>query len=297
MSKPRQVLPEQFYLLTRRCTQRMFLMRPDDDTNNAFVYCLAEAAQRFEIDVLLPVAESNHHHTVIFDRHGRCPQFIEHFHKMFARCQNALRGRSENLWATVEPSVTRLVDRGAVIAKLIYAASNPVKDGLVEHVHHWPGVNGYGRLLQGRPMHATRPHYFFNRQGSMPASVTLNLAIPPELGPAQDVLDAVKAGVEAVERDKAEERRRTGQRVVGRRRILKQSWRASSTTEEPRVTLRPRFAARDATSRILALQQYRDFLADYRAARRDWLAGARVYFPVGTYWLRRFASVAVTTLN
>src|SRR5215212_10204097 len=46
MSLPRQVLPGQFYLITRRCTQRQFLLRPDRDTNNAFTYCLIEAAQR-----------------------------------------------------------------------------------------------------------------------------------------------------------------------------------------------------------------------------------------------------------
>jgi hypothetical protein len=50
MSLPRQVLQGTFYLLTRRCTQRQFLLRPDEETNNAFVYCLAEAAQRFDID-------------------------------------------------------------------------------------------------------------------------------------------------------------------------------------------------------------------------------------------------------
>jgi putative transposase len=70
MSKPRQVFTGQFYLITRRCTQRLFLLRPDDATTNAFIYCLAVAAQRFGNEVLLSVAESNHHHTVIFDRYG-----------------------------------------------------------------------------------------------------------------------------------------------------------------------------------------------------------------------------------
>ena len=56
-------------------------------------YCLIEAAQRCQIDVLLPCAMSNHYHAVIFDRWGRYPEFMEHFHKMFARSQNALRGR------------------------------------------------------------------------------------------------------------------------------------------------------------------------------------------------------------
>jgi hypothetical protein len=44
MSLPRQVLPGEFYLITRRCQQRQFLLRPDTATNNAFTYCLIEAA-------------------------------------------------------------------------------------------------------------------------------------------------------------------------------------------------------------------------------------------------------------
>jgi hypothetical protein len=58
---PRQVLPRQFYLITRRCSQRLFLLRPDPATNNAFLYCLIAAALRCEIAVLLPCAMSNHH--------------------------------------------------------------------------------------------------------------------------------------------------------------------------------------------------------------------------------------------
>ena len=85
---PRQVLPRQFYLITRRCTQRDFLLRPDAATNNAFLYCLIAAALRCEIEVLLPCAMSNHYHAVIYDRVGRYPEFLEHFHKLVARSQN-----------------------------------------------------------------------------------------------------------------------------------------------------------------------------------------------------------------
>ena len=81
----------QFYLITRRCAQRQFLLHPDAATNNAFLYCLIAAALRCEIDVLLPCAMSNHYHVVIYDRLGRYPEFIEHFHKLLARSQNALR--------------------------------------------------------------------------------------------------------------------------------------------------------------------------------------------------------------
>jgi hypothetical protein len=36
---------------------------------------------------------------VIYDRAGRYPEFIEHFHKLLARSQNALRGRWEAFWS------------------------------------------------------------------------------------------------------------------------------------------------------------------------------------------------------
>jgi hypothetical protein len=269
------------------------LLRPDDATNNAFTYCLAEAAQRFEIDVLMTCAESNHHHTTVFDRHGRYPAFMEHFHKMLARSQNALRGRWENFWAAEEPCATRLLDRETVIAQMVYAAANPVKDGLVERVHHWPGVNGYRYLLSGRPLRAHRPRHFFRNPGPMPEVVELTLTIPPELGPADEVIAEVRAGVEAVERRAAEERKRTGARVLGRRRVLEQSWKGSPTSLEPRRTLRPRFAGR-TEARAAALVDYKAFLAEYHDARARWLAGMRACFPHGTYWLARFAPAPVT---
>ena len=62
---------------------------------------------------------SNHYHAVIFDRNGRYPEFVEHFHKMFARSQKALRGRWENLWSSEPVCVVKLVGREAVIDKLV----------------------------------------------------------------------------------------------------------------------------------------------------------------------------------
>jgi putative transposase len=291
MSTPRQVLPGQFYMITRRCTQRQFLLRPDRATNNAFIYCLAVAARKYEIEVLISVAESNHHHTVIFDRYGRCPQFVENFHKLFARSQNALRGRWENFWAAEEPCITRLLDREAVVDKLVYAATNPVKDHLVERVHHWPGVNTYRNLISGRTLAVERPRHFFRSSGPMPESVELAMTVPVELG-GYDIIDEVRARVQLVEQAVAEERRRVGFRLVGRRAVLRQSWKDSPQTVEPRRRLRPRFAGA-AKVRVAALACYRQFVAAYRDARVRWLDRQPATFPIGTYWLLRFAAVSV----
>jgi hypothetical protein len=42
----------------------------------------------------------------------------------------------------------------------VCACDGPVKDHLVERVHHWPGVNGLAALLAQRPLQAVRPRQF-----------------------------------------------------------------------------------------------------------------------------------------
>jgi hypothetical protein len=52
-------------------------------------------------------------------------------------------------------------------------------------------------------------------------------------------------------------------------------------------------AARSKWARIEALLRNRAFLVDYAAARAGWQAGVAMTFPIGTYWLQRFANVPV----
>jgi hypothetical protein len=159
-----------------------------------------------------------------------------------------MQDRWENLWAAEEPCLTELLTRDAVIDKVVYAASNPVKDLLVERAEHWPGVNGYVLLMAKRRLRARRPVHFFRAEGVMPEEVELDLVIPPELGPAEEIRAAVRAGVESVEREMVEERRRTGKRILGRRAVRQQSWRSSPTSRKPRRTLRgPRCSAAPTT--------------------------------------------------
>jgi putative transposase len=269
------------------------LLRPDAATNNTFLYCLIDAALRCEIDVLLACAMSNHYHVVIYDREGRYPEFIEDFHKLVARSQNALRGRWENFWASEQTCVVNLVDRAAVIDKLAYTATNPVLGHLVERVHHWPGVNSLAALLAGRPLRATRPLHFFRTDGPMADAREMPLTIPPELGLAAAVISELRERVRAVELERAAERLRTGGRVQGRRAVLVQSWRDHPASCEARRNLRPRVATRSKWTRIEALLRNRTFAVEYADARARWRDGHPAAFTPGTYWLQRFASVPV----
>ena len=291
MSIPREVLPGRTYLITRRCTQRQFLMRPDRETNNAFLYCLAVAAERWRITVLFTAAMSNHHHTGIFDPDGTYPAFIEHFHKLFAKCQNVLRGRWENFWSSEQTSVVRLVDPNDTLDKMIYALTNPVKDGLVEKAHHWPGVTSLAFLLHGKSVVVSRPRHFFRDDGPMPETVSLSFGRPRgfEDLTERDFAALVLDRIQVAEELNAAERRRNGTRVLGRRTVLAQRWSDRPDSREPRRQLSPRLAARNKWSRIEALLRNRSFRDAYAAARAKFAAGIHdVIFPAGTYWLCRF---------
>lgn len=266
-------------------------------TNNVFAYCLAEAAHRFDIDVMMTTAESNHHHTDIFDRHGNVIPFVHRFHKLVAKAQNAHRGRWENLWSCEPPSIVRLEDTEAVIDAIVYTALNPVKDGLVATVREWPGVNGLMALLERRVIHVARPEHFFRSDGPMPEVVALELRLPAELGEPDGLRDVIRARVEEAESRLAEARSKAGVRVLGVRAILRQRWSASPRTSEPRRTRQPRTSAREFASWLLACIRAREFLGAYRSARERWLAGLEAVFPAGTYWLRRFAGVRVAALQ
>jgi hypothetical protein len=75
----------------------------------------------------------------------------------------------------------RLLHRHAVI----HGASNPVKDWLVERVHQWPVVNAEAAFIHRRSITPTRPRHFF--RVSMPAQVTLDRLIRPQLGDAAEI--------------------------------------------------------------------------------------------------------------
>jgi putative transposase len=293
VSAPRPIVPGCFIFVTRRCAQREFLLRPDDETNNAFVYVLAEAAQRFDMQVVLSQMLSNHHHTLLYDPHGKQVEFREHFHKFSAKCQNSLRGRWENMWAAEETCVIEIITPEDLLEKLVYVATNPVKDDLVEKVHHWPGPNFVSALLNGKVMKASRPRHFFRDDGPMPASIELRLGVPDHFEGRERLLAELRRRIGEAEVQCGEKRRAEGRSVLGRRRVLRQSPFSRPESHEPRRNMRPRVACRSKWQRIAALQRNKEWQAEYRDARERWKAGEPAVFPYGTYWLRRHAAVQV----
>jgi len=295
MSLPRQVVAGRVYLLTRRCSERRFLMRPDPATSNAFIYCLAVSAQRFDVQVVAFGAMANHHHVVAVDRAGRLPEFLQYFHRLFAAHQNVLRGRWESFWAASEQaSAVELVGPDDVLDKMVYAIVNPVKDHIVDQVHHWPGPNALEAIVKGTPLVAARPSRFFRPDGPLPERASLTLIRPPgfEHLTATEFADLLRVRVLDAQEKVRAARLAKGVRVLGRKGVLGQHWNDRPRSREQRRGISPRVASRSRWARIEAIQRNKAWLAAYVEARHRWLGGDHeVLFPAGVWQLSRHAGV------
>ncbi len=297
MTQPREIVPGRTYMITRRCAQREFLLRPDEKTTQTFLYCLANASRNTGVEVLFSTVMSNHHHTIVYDPHGRVSEFCHDLHSLTARAMNCLRGREENFWSRKSANILRLADRPAVIAKMAYAATNPVRAHLVEHGEHWPGLNTADVFFRGRTLRVDRPEHFFGEDSDLPETLSLTLGWPPHLGAVEDAREALRVLIDKIEGQMQQERVSRRICVLGRNAVRRQDFHARPSSEPPRRSLSPTIAAGDPATRVAAVLGYRAFLDAYRRARALWLAGLPALFPPGTYWLRRVPGVVVASLT
>lgn len=289
MTIARQVVVGLTYLITRRCTQRQMLLRPEAMVEQIFLYCLAEAAERFGITLHAFIAMSNHEHLLVRDNLGNFPEFLAHFHKMVAKAMNALRGRTENFWATEQPNAVHLVESQDRFHKLVYLLANPVADSLVDRVSDWPGACSFGLHLSGRTKTVKRPRCFFREDGKMPAEATLRIERPEGFAslPEDEWRTMLEDAVRREEERAREKRMAHGGRVLGRKAILRTDPTDKPKTVEPRRKLRPCIACLDEARRVQELGRLLAFRAERRAALLRFMAAeSDVFFPHGTYRVR-----------
>jgi REP element-mobilizing transposase RayT len=287
VTDPRRVLPGATYLVTRRCTQREFLLKPSALTNDIFKYVLAFAAARYKIRIHAVCVMSNHAHMVVTDPRANLPEFARVLDSVVAKALNALYQRSENFWAPYSYSAVQLISPDDVVEKIAYTLANPATAGLVEHGRQWPGVWSHPRSI-GQPGEVIdRPNHYFTPDGFMPEQVKLEFALPPGFESVEAFQALLVARLSDLERAAAAARQAEGLEVLGVRRVLKQRHTDRPSTVERRGTLNPRIAAGDRETRDAVLKQLVRFLDRHREALHRYCTGKRdAIFPRGTYLMR-----------
>ena len=290
MSSPRPIIPGKTYMVTRRCTQREYLLKPSPSLEQLILYCLAISTRRSGVVVHALTVMSNHYHLIATDPSGRLPEMCHWLHEFIAKAVNARLGRWENFWSSEPPSYVQLVGPDDVLAKTVYALANPVVAGLVSHGEQWPGI----RIFSPGLRRIARPAGFFRENGPTPEVATLTIVAPP-IGLSSH--QAYRRVLETVAEEEARVResfRAQGRTFLGARRVLAQRHDESPHSHEPRRTLSPTIACRNKWLRIETLQRCKQFVIAYRDALKRWARAARdVVFPAGTYALARRYGVLV----
>ena len=287
MTAPRQVLPGTTYLVSRRCLERRFFLRPSAEINATIGYILAVAAARYGVQLHAYCVLSNHLHLVLTDPDAKLPAFERDLDSLVARATNAMLGRWEYFWDPAGYSAVALEDPHAVVEKMVYVLANPVASGLVRRAADWPGLWSHPASIGGAPIAVARPSGFFRERGPMPSQAHLQLHLPPGILSGEAFAAKMLDLLRDVEDRTAAAHGATGRSFLGVARILAQRPSAQPPTLEPRRTLRPRVASRNQLTRADALRRLRNFVQDYRVARAAWCRGLRdVLFPPGTYLMR-----------
>jgi REP element-mobilizing transposase RayT len=286
-------VPGATYLVTRRCAQRQFLLRPSALTNGIFLYVLAVAARRFRIRVHAFCVMSNHYHLVVTDPDARLPAFSQYLDALVARAVNSTLGRWEAFWAPSTYSAVALASPGDVVAKVAYVVANPVTAGLVRRGREWPGLWSSPEQIGAPTLLVERPAAFFRPDGDMPTTVELEVTVPPGFDSDEEFGARVAEAVSMLEERERQNLARAGRSFLGARRVASQSPIARPFARERRKGLRPRVAARDRWKRLEVLSRLAEFVTQYREALDAWRSGLRdAEFPAGTYLMRVAHGVA-----
>src|SRR5512133_64478 len=288
MTPPRRVLPGTTYLVTRRCSERRFFLKPSRLTNDIFLYVLAIAAQRYGVLVHAFCVLSNHCHLIVTDEEGRLPAFMQYLDSLVARAVNASIGHFESFWAT-DGSYSAVEPLGPadILAKTAYVLANPVAAGLVQRGTEWPGLWTSPDQIGTATLSARKPERFFAPKSYLPAVAELELTVPRGFPSAAEFRSLVSAALSELEEKHHQETASKKRRFLGVARVLAQNPFARPPPGEPRFELKPRIAARDKWRRIEGLFRLKSFEQAYRQAWVERRSGApNVLFPAGTYLLR-----------
>jgi REP element-mobilizing transposase RayT len=287
MGRPiRRQAPGQYYLVTTRCHQARFFLRPDAALNSVVLEWLARTQQRFpSVTIHAICVMSNHLHLLVCDESAELADWASYFLGNLARAVNRLRGRRGSFFER-RYSAEPVLDVEALHDRLVYVVTNPVKAGLCRRARDWPGVVLFAEARVSESV----PVSWIDRSGKQEAGVGGAVAsgvarrvdgaviVDPIPSLDSEEIASVAQGVEVRERSLADERSGSRPRTMTRARVLAQSWQ--SAPRNPKRAPRPLCHAADPGLREAFARGFEAFVSGFREASARLRDGAReIRFP------------------
>jgi REP element-mobilizing transposase RayT len=293
MGRPiRRQEPGQYYLITTRCHQARFFLRPDSQLNAAVLEWLARGQKRFpNIRIHAVCVMSNHLHLVLRDEASELAPWASYVLGNLARAVNRIRGRSGSFFER-RYSAEPILDIEALHDRLVYVVTNPVKASLCERASQWAGVLLYApdqqrkeipvswvdrdAYRQAKPRGGDAP---LDRKAFGVAGTLVVDPIPAFDGPGAAT---VAASIEARERELAVEQRKARRLTLSPARVLAQHWH--DAPKRPERSARPLCHATDPAIRATFKKSFQEFMTVFWEASQRLRDGvSRVEFPAWSF--------------
>ena len=303
MSKPRRIVPNVTYFVTRRTTRRFFLLNPDRKRLIRAIYWYATAvlAEEFGIRVHAVQILSNHMHEVLTDTRGELPRFLQQRNRLFANAIKVLRGWPEEVFARGSASCVALYGEEAILRQIAYTLANAVEAGLAAQPEEWPGVTLAATDIGSRTISVERPSLYFDASNTRwPRVAKIDISVPSALEASfgrASAMERIVSTVGSAVRAARETARKAGRFVRSLAEIFATPHTRRASSLEKELARNPTFAAagnRELAAR--ALHEMRSFLKAYGEALMRVRHGIRdTVFPQGTWRLNREFGFSVSS--
>jgi len=293
------VIPNTMWELSRRCTGRMFLLRPDREIVDAILYCFGYCAEQRGMALHQLTLMYNHYHCVATDRLGMRVEFTKDAHELIARCIKEMRGHDGTpmdgtVWEPSEQTGrVMLVSEEAFVEACAYAIANPVAAGLVHHTGEWTSfVSSQHDMASNRAITVKRPACLSD---AYPETATLRFCLPPALGARRrELVEAIEGRAAEKQREARAKVRERGRRFTSRAELLAVDAFDSPKTRKREHGIVPAVRAARATVLRIAKKQLVAWRTAYRIAFERFRRGEReAEWPAGTWFYARYAGVRV----
>ena len=302
MSKrPRWLKGDAAYCETQRTVDRQFFFKPDEHVRNIIGVAAGRAQEKYPVKLFWLDFNINHKHT------GKAPisdtpehlenlvRFDQLFNSLVARGINKYLGREGPLFSTRNRS-DEAIDDLSLERQLLYAVTNPVKDGLVDRAAHWKGFSSYEQLATGKVerfsyIDWTAWHRAGGKRSKKPpeafvkrTEVKLSPIPAWEHLPRHKQQALFRRRVREVEGELRAEREREGKGVMGQRKLSKLDHRDRPKGPPKDQGRQPLCHSSTREGALEYEERLRAFLESYYQASGLWLSGVTdVEFPRGSF--------------
>lgn len=280
---------------------------PEDEVVETLWYCLAVAAQKYEVQLHGFMWMSNHYHLALTDSAGELPDFMRDLNSLISKALNAVRKvQGQNFERSGYNGVV-VADAERLLRHCAYAEANPCRAGLVELASQWEGVTS-ANLEYGQKVSVKRPQHGLWSQakpggdggvdsnrvihcGRMkcPEVAELRLVRPQCLnGESETCTRArVRKQVQGLEDEARKERRVAGRSVMGMERVKQIQYTEAPSTQDPYFGTEPTVSGEDSEDRGAVKRVLKAFIERYRIALAEFREKGEAVFPEGTWWMSR----------